>query len=44
MLGSFGRGQGHEIVLTWNFFPEVNDAQLRRTFAEMTSAIRRCHG
>jgi putative ABC transport system substrate-binding protein len=24
-------------VLTWNFFPEVNDAQLRRTFAEMTS-------
>jgi putative ABC transport system substrate-binding protein len=30
-------GQSLGIVLTWNFFPEVNDAQLRRTFAEMTS-------
>jgi len=24
-------------VLTWHFLPEVNDAQLRRAFAEMTS-------
>ena len=30
-------GQGMGIVLTWNFLPEVNDAQLRRAFAEMTS-------
>jgi putative tryptophan/tyrosine transport system substrate-binding protein len=30
-------GQGLSVVLTWNFLPEVNDAQLRRTFAEMTS-------
>jgi len=29
-------GQGMGIVLTWNFLPEVNDAQLRRAFAEMT--------
>jgi putative ABC transport system substrate-binding protein len=30
-------GQSLGMVLTWNFLPEVNDAQLRRTFAEMTS-------
>jgi len=30
-------GQGLGIALTWNFLPEVNDAQLRRAFAEMTS-------
>src|SRR5262245_15523639 len=30
-------GQGLGIVLAWNFLPEVNDAQLRRTFAELTS-------
>jgi ABC-type uncharacterized transport system substrate-binding protein len=30
-------GQGLGIVLTWNFLPEVNDAQLSRAFAEMTS-------
>ncbi len=27
-------GQRLGIALTWNFLPEVNDAQLRRTFAE----------
>jgi putative tryptophan/tyrosine transport system substrate-binding protein len=30
-------GQSLGIVVTWNFLPEVNDAQLHRTFAEMTS-------
>jgi putative ABC transport system substrate-binding protein len=30
-------GQGLGIVLTWNFLPEVNDAQLHRAFADMTS-------
>jgi putative tryptophan/tyrosine transport system substrate-binding protein len=30
-------GQGLGIVLNWNFLPEVNDAQLRHAFAEMTS-------
>lgn len=30
-------GQNLGIVLTWNFLPEVNDAQLRHAFAEMTS-------
>jgi len=30
-------GQALGIVLSWKFFPEVNDAQLHRTFAELTS-------
>lgn len=30
-------GQALGIVLSWNFLQEVNDAQLRRTFAELTS-------
>ncbi|MBR1165858.1 ABC transporter substrate-binding protein [Bradyrhizobium liaoningense] len=30
-------GQALGIVLSWNFLPEVNDEQLRRTFAELTS-------
>lgn len=30
-------GQSLGIVLSWKFLPEVNDAQLRRTFAELTS-------
>jgi ABC-type uncharacterized transport system substrate-binding protein len=30
-------GHGLGIVLTWNFLPEVNDAQLHRAFAEVTS-------
>jgi putative ABC transport system substrate-binding protein len=28
-------GQRLDIAVTWNFLPEVNDAQLRSTFAEM---------
>ncbi|MDF0582210.1 hypothetical protein [Bradyrhizobium yuanmingense] len=31
------RGQALDIVLSWNFLPELNDAQPRRTFAELTS-------
>jgi putative ABC transport system substrate-binding protein len=30
-------GQGLGIALTWSFLPEVNDAQLRRAFADMLS-------
>lgn len=30
-------GQSLGIVLSWKFLPEANDAQLRRTFAELTS-------
>jgi len=30
-------GQGLSVMLTWNFLPEVNDAQLSRAFVEMTS-------
>ena len=30
-------GQGMGITLAWNYLPDVNDTELRRTFAEITS-------